>query len=129
MTDSLDPTQDRAARDREQFEKAIRGLLLVHRTVVMAPLSETQYWVDRQESIVANLVALYAAAEADRRRECQWTPDEDDVYQTSCGHAFMFNTGNPASNGAKFCCYCGAALAVPTAAPHAAPSQPEEQGT
>lgn len=41
---------------------------------------------------------------------CCWEADEDAVYQTTCGHAFFFDTDGPVENQFKFCGYCGGAL-------------------
>jgi hypothetical protein len=50
-----------------------------------------------------------------QQKQCQWVYDDvDGFYQTSCGNAFWFDTGTPAENKAKFCCYCGAALSAST---------------
>ena len=47
-------------------------------------------------------------------KECQWLiselREEGDIWQTDCGHEFVFNEGTPSYNGAKFCLYCGKKL-------------------
>ena len=54
-------------------------------------------------------------------KECQWLNDPSDdfnyVWQTDCGHEFVFNEGTPSYNGAKFCCYCGKKLVERKEAP------------
>lgn len=42
---------------------------------------------------------------------CTWEPDDDGVWNTSCGNAFVFNDDGPDANGFKFCPYCGKPLA------------------
>lgn len=42
--------------------------------------------------------------------ECHWTADEDAVWSTDCGQAFILNDGGPTDNGMKHCCYCGEKL-------------------
>lgn len=39
--------------------------------------------------------------------DCDWDEDEDAVYDTNCGHRFVFIDGNFAENGFIFCPYCG----------------------
>ena len=41
---------------------------------------------------------------------CVWKPDQDGVFETSCGQAFAFTDGSPEENGARFCLYCGGSL-------------------
>lgn len=41
---------------------------------------------------------------------CDWTVDEDGVWQTGCEHAFQFNDDGPKENHFKFCPYCGSHL-------------------
>ncbi len=43
--------------------------------------------------------------------DCQWTPDEDGIFHTSCDHAFYFDgDGGPTEHKLKFCGYCGRSL-------------------
>ena len=42
---------------------------------------------------------------------CEWTPDDDGVFDTDCGNRFEFNVGGPAENGCRFCPYCGEPIA------------------
>jgi hypothetical protein len=56
---------------------------------------------------------------------CLWNQDEEgDMYETSCGKAFVINDGSPAENDMRFCCYCGAAL---EAKPYVWPSDDEDE--
>jgi len=41
---------------------------------------------------------------------CEWKADEEGVWGTGCGQAFVFDDGGPIENGMKFCCYCGLTL-------------------
>ena len=43
-------------------------------------------------------------------RTCDWTPDDDGIYETTCGHSFVFTDDGPVENKMVFCCYCGARL-------------------
>ena len=43
-------------------------------------------------------------------RTCEWTEDEDGVWQTSCDEQFVFIDSGPRENHMNFCCYCGATL-------------------
>jgi hypothetical protein len=43
---------------------------------------------------------------------CAWRVEadwlfENERYETSCGEAFVFETGTPKENGFTFCPYCG----------------------
>jgi hypothetical protein len=44
--------------------------------------------------------------EAMTEKPCIWQ-EEDEYWQTGCGHAFCLNAGTPLENGMKFCAYCG----------------------
>lgn len=37
---------------------------------------------------------------------CTWTPS-DELWQTECGHAWMFVAGGVLDNKVRFCMYCG----------------------
>ena len=41
---------------------------------------------------------------------CIWKPDNDGVYETSCGESFVFTADGPKENGARFCLHCGKPL-------------------
>lgn len=38
---------------------------------------------------------------------CRWSEDEDGNWDTACGEVFVFETGGPTENRAKWCPYCG----------------------
>ncbi len=44
------------------------------------------------------------------RESCAWIPDDDGVWDTSCGNRFEISEGTPAENDMGYCCYCGKAL-------------------
>lgn len=46
----------------------------------------------------------------DERPTCTWRADDDGVYQTECGNAFVLNDGTPKDNRMAYCCYCGKVL-------------------
>jgi len=56
------------------------------------------------------IVDLKARIDALEKRSCQWTEDDDGVWDTECGNAFVFTDGGPSDNNLLFCPYCGAAL-------------------
>lgn len=56
-----------------------------------------------------------AELRAQIERTCTWQSDQDGVYSTECGHAFVFNDGTPEQNNQRFCGYCGGGLIVPAA--------------
>lgn len=41
---------------------------------------------------------------------CTWESDDDGIWNTACGQAFLFNDDGPTANGFKFCPYCGRPL-------------------
>lgn len=48
---------------------------------------------------------------AELRKTCAWTPDDDGIFQTGCGHSFYFDgNGGPTEHQQKFCGYCGGTL-------------------
>lgn len=42
-------------------------------------------------------------------KRCIWT-ETGEMWETTCGNAFVLNDGTPADNEMKFCCYCGGQL-------------------
>jgi hypothetical protein len=50
-------------------------------------------------------------------RWCRWTPDEDGVYETTCGQMFQTAAGTPHENNMEYCCYCGRRLVSAAGAP------------
>ena len=48
--------------------------------------------------------------------ECEWVQEDpfgsgdSCIWQTECGHEFVFDEGTPSENGAKWCLYCGKKL-------------------
>lgn len=52
----------------------------------------------------------YEQLEAENKRKCKWTPDEDGIYDTDCGGRFEFKEGGPKENWTKYCPYCGGEL-------------------
>jgi len=41
-----------------------------------------------------------------RIKTCLWVLDTD-IWETSCGGTFFFDSGTPEENNAKFCPFCG----------------------
>lgn len=42
---------------------------------------------------------------------CEWQEDQSEcIWETNCGHSFIFECGSPTANEFKFCCYCGRPL-------------------
>ena len=39
--------------------------------------------------------------------ECEWTPDDDGYYQTTCRNTFSFTEGALSDNKFIYCPYCG----------------------
>ncbi len=45
-----------------------------------------------------------------QKAPCVWKEDEDGVWHTDCGNAFVFNDSGPKENHMAFCGYCGRKL-------------------
>ena len=43
-------------------------------------------------------------------KKCNWSEDEDGVWETECNEAFCFENGSPHENKANFCPFCGGIL-------------------
>jgi hypothetical protein len=41
---------------------------------------------------------------------CEWTQSEEDVWESACGDAWVFETGTPEDNSMRFCPFCGRKL-------------------
>ena len=66
------------------------------------------------DEIIQTLVSCGASQLASAIREhgiarhsCSWTPDDEGVYETQCGHTFVFIDGGCSENNANYCQYCG----------------------
>jgi hypothetical protein len=58
----------------------------------------------------AAMLVAYADLLEQSGETCVWSPDDDGVYQTTCGHSFEFTTDGPVENKMAFCGYCGRRL-------------------
>lgn len=38
---------------------------------------------------------------------CEWTVDDDGIYNSSCGQIFVFTDDGPIENKFRYCPYCG----------------------
>ena len=43
---------------------------------------------------------------------CEWKFDEEDYWETACGHYWCFLADGPKENGVKFCPYCGKEVVI-----------------
>jgi len=94
----------------DSFGKGFRGgLRVAHNIVRRTALSDLE-----------GVSASPTAGSEDTAR-CTWTENEDGLYLTECGHLYVFETGNAADNGAKFCQYCGKHLTDASRSPEKAP--------
>lgn len=59
------------------------------------------------ERLVAHL-----RGETPAQPPCIWTEDDDEVFNTTCGHSITFYDGPPAANEMRWCTYCGATLRI-----------------
>lgn len=57
--------------------------------------------------LAAIAAALSAPVAAPAERVCRWVVDDDGVWATACGNAFLCDTGTPSENKFKCCPYCG----------------------
>ena len=66
---------------------------------------------DRFGNLCADhMEAIIAALRAEGVAQCEWKPDDDGVYWTTCGNAFTFIDAGPKENKMAHCCYCGGKL-------------------
>ena len=44
-----------------------------------------------------------------KEEHCLWSliEDDSDLWETSCGKAFVLTEGTPKKNKMRFCCFCG----------------------
>ncbi len=60
------------------------------------------------------LMGEFEKLEAAFLKPCTWTQQDDEwsnLWETSCGNAFVLEEGTPEENDCKFCTYCGHPLA------------------
>lgn len=57
---------------------------------------------------------------------CTWSEDEEGIYETDCGHTFEAMNGDPLSNGAKWCMFCGCQILTVPFDPVEGDMTPEE---
>ena len=57
-------------------------------------------------------------------KTCQWSENQNGVWDTACDKTFFFDADGPVENGAKFCLYCGGEL-IPVPYPHNAGDVPQ----
>jgi hypothetical protein len=66
------------------------------------------------EALEAENAALRAEIERLRLRarfgSCMWMEDDEGVWHSSCGDAFVLNDGGPIVNNMDYCCYCGLSM-------------------
>jgi len=46
--------------------------------------------------------------------QCEWTLDnaDENIWETSCGEMFVFDTGGPEENDFIYCPFCGKRIVV-----------------
>lgn len=57
--------------------------------------------------VIKQINKIYAR---EKEGVCSWGGDEENNYETSCGHMFCITEGTPRENKMKYCCYCGKKL-------------------
>lgn len=55
---------------------------------------------------IAAIISKHCSAD-DAEKQCIWTYNLDEYWQTSCGDQFCISEGTPAENNMRFCHYCG----------------------
>ncbi len=68
-------------------------------------------WMTRNVTpLYAHPPAAAPAVEVPPDAICKWTHDDDGIWNSACGKAFVLNDGTPAENSMKFCHACGKPL-------------------
>ncbi len=68
------------------------------------------YAADNRGYLGAKADVLERCADLLESGRCAWSPDDDGIYGTSCGHFHEFIFGATGDNGFRFCPYCGGAI-------------------
>jgi hypothetical protein len=93
---------------RQQIKKAIAERLAACGSFIKPDfvMSGVDPIIDDYEK---QLAALEQAVEASKT-PCVWAQQDDEwqnLWETSCGNAFVLEEGTPEENDCKFCTYCG----------------------
>ena len=81
----------------------------------LARETEREVSVERASHYARLALDAYEALRADDEKRCEWTADMDGIHYTTCGNTFQFTHDHP-YDYVKFCCYCGARVALDVAA-------------
>ncbi len=69
-------------------------------------------WEGLAESVIRYVRAYDAGtAEGNPETTCEWWNDGE-MWESSCGVAYMFNSDGPEDNGHRFCHKCGKPIAI-----------------
>lgn len=76
---------------------------------------EVTHWRSSEADVVLHQMPHAHDAIIQHRRcwreyGCEWRADEDGVWNTGCGRAFVLDNEGPIANDMKYCCYCGLVL-------------------
>jgi hypothetical protein len=121
VADTLKQQRDQAEKERDEWKSKYLDEAGAHDKTRRAWGEEaadmTRSAMRDGLEFVSERDALRAERDAlrkDAARLCQWREDDPDfgTWRTGCGHLWSFNAGGPEENDAKFCQYCGGALAV-----------------
>ena len=69
------------------------------------PVTQWHEWADMAAAVLAELEGEL------RDGTCEWWEDGE-MWESSCGVAYMFNSDGPEDNGHRFCHKCGKRIAI-----------------
>lgn len=92
-------------------------MLYEHSQMMERRMHEAQRDLAEAKRMHAEAIAEWAKWEGEAKRlsatepkVCEWEPDDDGVYWTTCGNGFTFIDAGPKENSMNFCCYCAGKL-------------------
>jgi hypothetical protein len=96
-----------------------KGYNLMTRAELVEILNKMYHISGVEETGIANalILAEYDRLVGEQNKTCLWLIDSDptsEIWETSCGNTFIFETGTPGENNFEFCPYCGCQLTTET---------------
>jgi len=128
LTNELNEWRDRANAAEAAGAQSVRELAAWKRAVEQAHGHSIEWSIvatnikERAEQIFSRGDVAAPSAPAQvvpfsptlKSKHCEWY-EVGEMWETTCGHAFVLNYGTPSENEMRFCCYCGGELTAPVA--------------